>query len=267
MAPFLLEVGVGAAQAAVDLGQGVGRLGLVAGPGQEGSLARDALQPGQAGRGPLIGSGGLLVAAQPLIGAGEGEHRLGRLALLALGAQGLQQLQRLGMTAELHQRLGAAEQQGRIVGVHALGGLGVEGLRLVVPTELGGGGGQSHLVVDGRRQVIGGLGVAMRPHRVQILARGAPDLAGGGAAQQLGQHDGEEIDQAADRREHHQDDPDPEQLAAAAHDVDAHPDQEAADDHEARQAEHHQEAHAGPPRRSWRGSAFSAGASLRTSAW
>ncbi len=151
--------------------------------------------------------------------------------------------------------------------MHPLHGLGIKRFGLLVTAELGGGDGEAHLVVDGGGEVVGGLGVAVGAGRVQRLARGAADLAGGGAADQLGEDDGEEIDQGADGGEHHQDDPDPEDLLARTHHVDAHPDEEGHDRDEARQAEGEQQAHSGAPLDPWRGSAFSAGARRITSVW
>lgn len=74
---FLLEAGVGAGQALVDLVQGLLGFGLAAGAGEEGGLARQALQARQAGGGVLIGPLGLLDQAQALIDACELQGSLG----------------------------------------------------------------------------------------------------------------------------------------------------------------------------------------------
>ncbi len=146
--------------------------------------------------------------------------------------------------------------------MHALHGLAVERLGFLVPAEFGRRGAQAHLVVHRRRQLTGGLGVAIGPERVQGLARGAADLARRRPAEHLRQHDGDQIDQPAQGLED-QDDEDPVELAVGAHHV--HAQQQRQDERQAerRQSEGH---HCPPSRAGCRGSAFSAGASLSTSA-
>ncbi len=239
----------------------------MAGPGQEGGLPRGAFQAGQARRGPVVGAGGVDVPAKAFVGAGQGELGLGCLAFLALLAQPLEHGERVGGPAKLDKGLGAPEQQRRVVGMHALHGFAVEPLGFLEMAELEGGGRQAHLVVDRGSEIVSALGLAILALGVQGLPCGAAELARGGPAEQLRQHDGEKIHQGAHRRDHHQDDPDPEQLPARAHHVHAHADDESPDDQEARQAKGHQQAHAEPSLASLRGSAFSAGASRSTSAW
>ena len=54
-AAFAAELGIGALDAAVDLGEVVGGFALAADAGQEGGVAAQGLQARQASGGPLVG--------------------------------------------------------------------------------------------------------------------------------------------------------------------------------------------------------------------
>ncbi len=132
-----------------------------------------------------------------VIGAAHGQGDVRRAGGRRLGAQALQQRQGLGRAVQLDQGVGATQQQLRIVGVHALQGLGVQALGLGVLAQARGGGGQAGAIGHGGG-VIDGLGRgAIFALGIEDVARGLADLPGLGPAQELRRDDRQQIDQSA----------------------------------------------------------------------
>ena len=181
--------------------------------------SRRSFQARQPSGRPLIGGVSFGVAAERLEDASLGEG--GRCAA---GRLFLDQLldQRLGFrgAAQFEQRVGAAQQQRRVVGIDPLHRFAVELLGFGVATERGGGGGQAHAVMHGRRVVGRRLGLTVFAHGIERVTGGHAHALGPSAARQVRDHDGDQVDQATEER-HEEDQEDPVELLVGSHHVDA----------------------------------------------
>jgi len=123
----------------------------------------------------------------------------------------LKQSQRLLGPIKLQQGVGAAQEQDWILGMDAVGRLGIKPLGFGIAAKLGLGGRESGLVSYGRCFGKRRLGLPVFPVGIQGFPGGFPESSCGSATQQFRPYDRDQIDHAAQRLEH-EDDPQPEGL-------------------------------------------------------